>query len=76
MFSVGEGEAILISRGSNVIMVDGGSAPRKPTNDAIRLSLLCEPIRNGTRPHCNRLLESSQPTCAKAGLMAKLSPNS
>ncbi len=32
MFSVGEGETILISRGSNVVMVDGGSGPRTPNN--------------------------------------------
>jgi len=35
MFSVGEGETILISRGANVVMIDGGSGPRKPTNDEL-----------------------------------------
>ncbi len=35
MFSVREGETILISRGANVVMIDGGSGPRKPTNDEL-----------------------------------------
>ncbi len=35
MFSVGEGEAILISRNSTFLLVDGGSGPQDQTNDEL-----------------------------------------
>lgn len=75
MFSVGEGEAILISRGSNVVMVDGGSGPLKPTNDELATLLAgwipsadCGPSSRRTPPGSHqRAPRLRRPVCGSGG---------